>query len=455
MEISALKKLFSFGTSERSARMNKNILYSFLIRFLGIAVNLLYVPLTINYINTERYGIWLTVSSMIGWMSLLDIGFGNGLRNKFAEASVKNDIKSQQKLVHTTLFVICLISMLLFIFGIYFSKIISWDQFLGVSPIYRKELQQLFFYIIILFSFQFIFQVVSPINYAIQKSSLVSLTSFIGNVLGLLGIIILKTYFSPSLLWLGIVIMLGNVIALAVTFFHYFFYLRFDLITSFKLPYISEIKTIFSLGVKFFVVNIAYVVQYQTTNFLISKYFSSESVSEFNIAFKLFSIASIIFGIIITPVWSTVTNAYANNDYEWINKLIKKLLLLWCTICGVCVIILIFSNQIYYLWIGNSIKIPILTSIGVAIVICSNCFSSIFIQTLNGLSKVNLQFILSLITIPVFIPIAYYFSVYLDLKVFGICLAIVLTNINGLIVAPIQLRNIIQRMHKSPNNKTI
>ena len=50
------------------------------------------VPLTIHYINPTRYGIWLTVSSIIGWVSFFDIGFGNGLRNKFAEALAKHTL---------------------------------------------------------------------------------------------------------------------------------------------------------------------------------------------------------------------------------------------------------------------------------------------------------------------------------------------------------------------------
>ena len=33
----------------------------------------------------------LTLSSIIGWFAFFDIGFGNGLRNKFAEAIAKGD----------------------------------------------------------------------------------------------------------------------------------------------------------------------------------------------------------------------------------------------------------------------------------------------------------------------------------------------------------------------------
>ena len=74
---------------ERSIRTKKNILASFLIKGSNVIINLMLIPLTINYVNTTRYGIWVTLVSIVGWFSFFDIGFGNGLRNKFAEAIAK------------------------------------------------------------------------------------------------------------------------------------------------------------------------------------------------------------------------------------------------------------------------------------------------------------------------------------------------------------------------------
>ena len=56
-----------------------------------MAIGLVLVPLTINYLNPTKYGIWITLSSVIGWFSFFDIGLGNGLRNRFAEAIANND----------------------------------------------------------------------------------------------------------------------------------------------------------------------------------------------------------------------------------------------------------------------------------------------------------------------------------------------------------------------------
>jgi O-antigen/teichoic acid export membrane protein len=53
----------------RSVKVKKNILGLFLIKGGSIAISLILVPLTIHYINPSRYGIWLTLSSIIVWFS--------------------------------------------------------------------------------------------------------------------------------------------------------------------------------------------------------------------------------------------------------------------------------------------------------------------------------------------------------------------------------------------------
>ena len=50
------------------------------------------MPLTVHYLGAERYGVWLTISSLLTWMSMTDFGLaGNALVNVLAEASGKDD----------------------------------------------------------------------------------------------------------------------------------------------------------------------------------------------------------------------------------------------------------------------------------------------------------------------------------------------------------------------------
>ena len=88
--------------SERSQDVIINIFLSLAMKGATILSSLLIVPLTINYVNPNQYGIWLTLSSIIGWVAFFDLGLGNGFRNKFAEAKAQNNRLLARELLSTT-----------------------------------------------------------------------------------------------------------------------------------------------------------------------------------------------------------------------------------------------------------------------------------------------------------------------------------------------------------------
>src|SRR3954463_5475796 len=99
--LSYLSSLLNKG-HQRSVKAKKNIAASFLIKGASIAISLILVPMTIHYVNASRYGIWLALSSMITWMTFFDIGFTQGLRNKFGEAKAQGNIQLARIYISTT-----------------------------------------------------------------------------------------------------------------------------------------------------------------------------------------------------------------------------------------------------------------------------------------------------------------------------------------------------------------
>ena len=59
---------------ERYRRAGITASSSFVAKALNILISFLSVPLTIHYLGSERYGVWLTISSLLTWMALTDFG---------------------------------------------------------------------------------------------------------------------------------------------------------------------------------------------------------------------------------------------------------------------------------------------------------------------------------------------------------------------------------------------
>lgn len=82
-----------FKEENRTSIVVRQALYSFLLKGVSVLVSFIYVPLLLNYLDSEKYGIWLTLVTVTNWVTLFDIGLGHGLRNKLTEALANQDIK--------------------------------------------------------------------------------------------------------------------------------------------------------------------------------------------------------------------------------------------------------------------------------------------------------------------------------------------------------------------------
>ena len=176
---------FFLKGEERSVLAKKNIIASFLIKGCSIAISLIVVPLALNYVNPSQYGIWLTLSSMVAWMSFFDIGFTQGLRNKFAEAKARGDLYLARVYVSTTYFYLGAIFLIIWIFLLIANSFISWTKLLNIPAEQEVQVSMLAVIILTYFSFQFVFRIINTILTADQKPAKASFIDMLGQLIAL------------------------------------------------------------------------------------------------------------------------------------------------------------------------------------------------------------------------------------------------------------------------------
>ena len=150
-----------------------------------MTMGLVLVPLTINYLNPTKYGIWITLSSVIGWFSFFDIGLGNGLRNKFAEAIANNDHKLAKMYVSTTYAVLAfIIGIVLFLFFL-INPYLNWSKILNVGNDsgLQKELSILALVVFSAFCLNFVIKLIATILIADQQPAKASFFNLIANAM--------------------------------------------------------------------------------------------------------------------------------------------------------------------------------------------------------------------------------------------------------------------------------
>ncbi len=444
--ITIIKNILGLGQGhERTNRAKRNIAASFAIKGISIALGLVLVPLTINYLSPTKYGIWITLSSLVGWFGFFDIGLGNGLRNRFAEAMANGNHTLAKTYVSTTYAIlIIIISIVLFFFYI-INVFLDWGIILntGDDPILKKELSYLAIVVFTSFGMTFVLNLISVILSADQQPAKSALFDLIGKSLSLIFIYVLTQVSKSSLLSLGLIYCTISPLVLAVSTIWFFNKKYKPYRPSLKSVDFSKAKDLFSLGVKFFIIQIAAVLLYQTNNMIITQLFGPAMVTPYSVAFKYFSVLMMGFMIIVAPFWSAFTEAWTKQDVAWIESIMKKLMKLWLVIFFGGIMMLVFSGFIFKVWIGNSFAVPISISILSLSWILLTAWNGIFGQFLNGVGKIKLQLCLGISGAIINVPLAIILGRLMGIS--GVLLANVLLGLLSAWIYPLQYKKIITK----------
>jgi O-antigen/teichoic acid export membrane protein len=184
---------------------------------------------------------------------------------------------------------------------------------------------------------------------------------------------------------------------------------------------------------------------FQSSNFVIINYIGSEEVVKYNVAFNLFSMMNIAFSTIAAPYWSAYANAWHQDDLLWIKKAQKKLLFIWLLIVSVSAVVLVFSDQVYSIWLNDQVEIPFSLSFALFVYMSLFCFGLIFNTFINSTGKILLQTISLTILTVIYIPLVILLIDKLQFGLISIPIALSIVASYTVLIAPWQSRKILSK----------
>lgn len=413
----------------------------------------LLVPLTLGYLGARDYGIWLTMSSVIAWFGFFDIGLGNGLRNRFAEAVARNDKELARTYVSTTYFGLTAIFGGLWLIFIPVSFFIDWNVVFNIPVESEHNLHLLVMYIFTLFVMRFVLKLISIIITADQKPAISNTFDPISNVISLLIIYILTLTTQGSLMYLAVAVTFSPVFVLLVASVYFFSRDYKNYRPSIRYFRASQFRDLTGLGFQFFIIQIAVLVIFSTDNMIIAQVLGPEAVTPYNIAFKYFHSVSMAFAILMNPLWSAYTQAYTLNDISWIRNITRKLVKIWLLVLLLVVIMVMISGPFYKLWVGDKVEIPLVLTVFMGLYILISTWNNIFVYFINGTGKVRFQLYSSVIAAAANIPLSIFLARDLNMGVTGVIMATCICLLPGTVLAPVQYKMILNSNARGIWNK--
>lgn len=382
------------ASQRRLTRIKLTIFSSFMARGLSVLVSLISVPLTLNYLGAERYGLWLTINSIVGVFTFADLGIGNGLLNVISDAFGKKDVAKARAYIASAFAILTLVAIGMGIVFFIVYPFIPWANFFNVqSDIAAAEVGPSIQIIVICFLIQIPIGLVSKIQAGYQESYIVYFWSIIGKLMTL-GTLLLAISVQGGLPLLILALMGTPLLASLFNTIHFFKFRQPELWPRRQEINLSYGKQLLYTGMHFFILQSVGVIAFSSDSIVLARILGPDAVAQFGVTSQLFGLPAILITIVLTPLWPAYAEAMAIGDGQWVRRIFQRSLMLTVAIAiPLSTLLLIFGNDLFRLWIGTEVTPPKTLMVALAIWHSMTGINGNISSLLNGSGIIRFQII--------------------------------------------------------------
>lgn len=435
------------GTTESvvegdAIRRNKRIVYTIGSsagnQFVLLITPLITTPFLLQYLGAEKFGLWVTATSLLSMFAFADLGLGNGLLTKVSICYGNADHKSAQQYISSAYYLLAIIALCLMVALIVSGPFISWDAVFNTSSTYRDDAYWATMIFFTAFFINIPLGLIQRVQLGIQKGFLTNAWQSAGSLISLAAIIA-AVHMRANMAHLIVCACGAMPAASLVNSLFFYRYQRPAYHPSWAGFEIEKAKELFKVGLLFFFVSALTSVSLYSDNMIIAQIFNLEVVAAYAIPAKLSKMLSLMVTVLCIPLWPANSEAISKQDFSWVKKNTMRMFFIstGCILLGVIVFVAL-GPKIIEVWLNNSSLVVsrfLLSSLGLWTLVLAA--SAPFLMVLNSIGIVKPQIYAWLFFLPLSIILKLIFA-----KAFGVA-GIPIANVAAyiLIVVPMVLHS--------------
>jgi O-antigen/teichoic acid export membrane protein len=391
---------FGVGQSEgrdrdRYMRAVRSMAFNVVSTALGLASVLLSVSFTLPYLGQERFGIWMTISSLAVMLSVLDFGVANGLVNFVATAKASDDHERLRTMVTRGLALLALIGLVagvvligcMFLFD--FSRVIK-----TVSASVQKEASLATVVFIALFCINIPLGGVRKVFQGLQRAWEPHLASSLGYFVSIpllylcarhhasIPLLVCATYGMQQLATLILLVRLQREKLIGT---------RPDL---FSADGRRDCRLLAGRGGVFLFLQIGLMCGTAGDPLFVSHILGAKEVARLAVAQRLFQCIGVAMAMLTAPLWGLYADARSRGETPFIRKTLKlSLSVTTVAACAMSGLILALSSMLLRVWTGTQLDVPIGLRCAIAVLVVIEAVGNAFSIFLNGVGELDSQLV--------------------------------------------------------------
>jgi O-antigen/teichoic acid export membrane protein len=334
--------------------------------------------------------------------------------------------------------VIGIIAMAILCLILILSYFLHWQDIFNTTEVQEPALRLAVQISAIFILLNFWFGLINSLLGALQKSSAITLNQTASSFLSLILVYILMQTTSGEIWKLaiayGCALCAPNIISTLLLAYRY---------PKFRPKFCLKIrhwKSLLSVGSQFLIIQLAVMIIFLTDKILITQIFGPQYVTQYEVIFKAFSVITLAYALISTPLWSAYTDAHHRMDYSWIVSMLRKQLFIYAGVIFATILLCFFISPIIRIWIGEDFEISMSLVFAMAIFILISTWNNIFATLVNGIGRIKPQLYTAIFAMIINIPLAFLFTKYFNFGVSGVVIATCISLFSAAVILPLQVR---------------
>lgn len=366
-------------------QLKAGALLSYVVLGLNTAVNLFYTPYMLRKIGQSEYGLYALVTSVIAYLTILDLGFGNAIVRYTAKFRAEGKIREQYSMFGMFIILYSIIGLIALGIGLilYFNIDVLFKAKMTLYELQRAQIMMLLlcFNLAITFPFSLFGSIITAYeDFVFQK-----IVQIIRIVLNCVTMIVLL-HLGYKAIGLVVVTTIYNLLTLFLNFIYCRYKIKIKVyFTHFNWSFLKEIS-IYS----FYILLNAIMdrIYWSSGQFILAAVAGTTAVAIYAVAITLqqmyMSFSSAIVGVFLPKVTAMVTKHQDNQTLS--DLFIRTGRIQYIVLCFILSGFILFGQQFINLWAGEEYKqayvisllfllpltVPLIQNLGVTILQARN-----------------------------------------------------------------------------------
>lgn len=415
---------------EETNQRKSGAILSYVSIIVNMLIQLMYTPLLIRMLGQSEYGLYSLVSSIIGYLTVLDLGFGNAIVVYTAKYRALKQYDEEKKLHGMFKIIFIVIGLVAATLGLilYFNVNNIFGNTMNSNELHKMKIMMLIlaFNLMITFSFSIYTSIIN----AYEKFVFQKVMSIISAIL--------KPLFMIPLLFLGyksitmcIIITIVNIIVMMSNYLYC--KNKLNIKTKFLGFDKALFKTIFSYSIWIFVGIIVDKINWSVDNFVLGAVSGAVAVSIYSIAATInqlfINLSTAISGVLLPKMSKLIANKASSEQLT--NEMIKVGRIQYYIIFLMSSGLILFGKNFIIIWAGQEFEKSYYVALLLIIPVCLPLIQNLGLSIMQAMNKFKFRSISTLIMAIFNVIISIYFAKEWGATgaALGTCISLIICNI--------------------------